>query len=354
MANPYQSLHETAFWRPAVAEKGPLGLSGLWASKFRIGPQDKIITAGSCFAQHISRALRARGYNWLNAEPAPPFLPKDAAQQFNYGIFSFRTGNIYTPAMLLQWLRLAFGTGDVPDEIWQQDGRFFDPLRPVIEPGGFATEAELRAARQATQAAIAQGVKTANLLVFTLGLTEGWENAKTGLHYALCPGTVPGAAFDPDLHRFNNADFASLARIMGQALRLLRAQNPRLRVLLTVSPVPLTATATPQHVLTATSHSKSVLRALAGELALKYRYVDYFPSYEIITHPVFRGMFFAPNMRSVEQAGVDTVMGHFFADQARVFGVSAPSPKAKQAPETAADGEDDLRCEEEMLGAFAK
>jgi len=354
MANPYSSLHDTAFWRPAVAEKGPLGLSGLWTPKFRIGPQDKIITAGSCFAQHISRALQARGYNWLNAEPAPPFLAAPDAKRFNYGIFSFRTGNIYTPAMLLQWLRLAFDAGDVPDEIWQQDGRFFDPLRPVIEPDGFETEQELRAARRATLAAIAQGVKSANLMVFTLGLTEGWENSETGLHYALCPGTVPGTQFNPDVHRFRNGDFASLSRMMGQALRLLRAQNPRLRVLLTVSPVPLTATATPQHVLTATSYSKSVLRALAGELALKYRYVDYFPSYEIITHPVFRGMFFAPNMRSVEAAGADTVMGHFFADQARVFGAVAPKPAPRSARESTPDVDDGLRCEEEMLGAFAK
>ena len=106
--------------------------------------------------------------------------------------------------------------------------------------------------------------------------------------------------------------------------------------------------------LTATSYSKSVLRALAGELALKYRYVDYFPSYEIITHPVFRGMFFAPNMRSVEAAGVDTVMGHFFADQARVFGPVTPKPAPRSARESTPDVDDGLRCEEEMLGAFAK
>ena len=102
---------------PRRGRERPIGPKRALGAEICIGPQDKIITAGSCFAQHISRALRARGYNWLNAEPAPPFLPKDAAQQFNYGIFSFRTGNIYTPAMLLQWLRLAFDAGDVPDEI---------------------------------------------------------------------------------------------------------------------------------------------------------------------------------------------------------------------------------------------
>ena len=47
----------------------------------------------------------------------------------------------------------------------------------------------------------------------------------------------------------------------------LRVINPDLRFLLTVSPVPLTATASGQHVLTATTYSKSVLRSAAGFLS---------------------------------------------------------------------------------------
>lgn len=352
MSNPYSSLGSEAFWRPAVAEAGPHGLTGLWNPKFRIRPRDRIVTAGSCFAQHIGRALGARGYQWHDAEPAPPFMTDEDARRFNYGIFSFRTGNIYTPKMLLQWLQLAFGTGEVPDEVWEQDGRFYDPLRPVIEPDGFASEKELRAAREATLAALRDAVRSADIFVFTLGLTESWENAETGLQYALCPGTVKGAAFDPDRHVFRNGGFRALYKELQQALRLMRAENAGLKVLLTVSPVPLTATASGEHVLTATTYSKSVLRAIAGQMVTELKFVDYFPSYEIITHPVFRGMFFAPNMRSIEKAGVDTVMTHFFADQARVFG--APKmPKRKKAAAKPARV-DELACEEELLGAFAK
>ncbi|SHM82119.1 GSCFA family protein [Halomonas cupida] len=42
------------------------------------------------------------------------------------------------------------------------------------------------------------------------------------------------------------------------------------------------------------------------------RFVDYFPSYEIINSPVFNGMFFEPNRRSVNPRGVSYVMEHFF------------------------------------------
>ncbi len=80
-------------------------------AKFQVRPEHKIVTAGQCFAQHIGQALVERGYSWLDAEPAPPWVVGEDAKALNYGVFSCRTGNIYTPRMLLQWLRLAFEGG---------------------------------------------------------------------------------------------------------------------------------------------------------------------------------------------------------------------------------------------------
>ncbi len=349
MTHPYENMGHQAYWKTGVAEPGPHGLTGLWTPKFKIRPEDRIVTAGSCFAQHIGRALADRGYGWTDCEPAPPFLRGEEARRFGYNVFSFRTGNIYTPAMLEQWLELAYGARDEVEEIWEEDGRFYDPLRPAIEPGGFASAEELWFARRTTYAALRRAVETADVFVFTLGLTERWKHRGTGVEYALCPGTVAGT-FDKDLHVFANANMRQSYNALERALRFMRDKNPNLRVLLTVSPVPLTATASGQHVLTATQYSKSVLRAAAGFAADRFDWVDYFPSFEIITHPVFRGMFFAPNMRSVVPEGVATVMKHFFADQARVFGeVKAPTPKADTTPAA----ETDVKCEEELLNAFA-
>lgn len=272
------------------------------------------------------------------------------ARTFGYGVFSFRTGNIYTPAMLLQWLELAYAAREDIDEVWEKSGRYFDPLRPAIEPDGFASPDELRDARRITYGALRKAVETADVFIFTLGLTERWRNREGNFEYALCPGTVAGT-FDAKTHVFNNANMRQTFGALQNAVRFLRGKNPKLRILLTVSPVPLTATASGQHVLTATHYSKSVLRAAAGMMVEKLPFVDYFPSYEIITHPVFRGMFFAPNMRSVVPEGVETVMNHFFADQARVF----PEKRSKSAKRTDAPlSEDDVRCEEVMLDAFAR
>src|SRR3546814_18373073 len=62
---------------------------------------------------------------------------------------------------------------------------------------------------------------------------------------------------------------------MEQFLKRLKAINPRVKVVLTVSPVPLIATYEPAHVLCATTYSKSVLRVAATMLARGRAWVAY-------------------------------------------------------------------------------
>ena len=115
-------------------------------------------------------------------------------------------------------------------------------------------------------------------------------------------------SFDPDRHVFENQHYEAVYTNLVQAIRKIRIARARRgpRILLTVSPVPLTATMSGDHVLVASSESKAVLRAVAGAVARSLPYVSYFPAYEIISAPPFRGAFFEPNMRSVNRAGVAT------------------------------------------------
>ncbi|MDP3193940.1 GSCFA domain-containing protein [Tabrizicola sp.] len=360
MSHPYETLPEDRFWRSAVADRDALEIAGLWKPKYPIQRRTRIVTAGSCFAQHFSKALVARRYRWLDFEPGPAGLMAEQRQDYHYGTFSFRTGNIYTPRMLLQWLTWALTDASPPAEAWEKDDRFYDPFRPGVEPGGFVSVEELLTSRAETLAAIAAAVRGAQVFVFTMGLTEAWQDTASGVEYAVCPGTVAGQ-FDPDRHGFVNHGFGALMGDMTAALRLMFRANRGLKVLLTVSPVPLTATASGQHVLTATNHSKSLLRAVASELVAAQTRVDYFPSYEIITHPVYKGRFFAPNLRSVLPAGVDHVMTQFFDDQAAAFGgetvaVLSALPhltQVEEAPERELTEAEELRCEEEILATFA-
>ena len=123
-STPYSSLPPRAFWRSAVAEVGVFGLSELWSSGWQLPSDARFSTFGSCFAQHISRALIARKMGWLDAEPAPGRTPAAVAQAYNYGVFSARTGNIYTAAQLLAHARMAAGDLDhAAPEIWSEGGQ---------------------------------------------------------------------------------------------------------------------------------------------------------------------------------------------------------------------------------------
>ncbi|WP_446038239.1 GSCFA domain-containing protein [Streptomyces sp. SID1121] len=313
--HPYESLPARSFWRSAVAEADPTYLPGLWTPAFSLGQDDPILTAGSSFAAHIGPALLAEGMKWYDAEPAPPGLTEEERRDRHYGRFSFRTGDISTAAALRQWLTWAFPEEVPPEEraepteVWSGNGRHHDPFRPAVEPGGYATPDAVRDARRTTLAAIRDGVTRASCLIFTLGVTEAWRDRASGLTYPVCPGTVRGT-FDAGRHVFHNFTFPEVHRDLSAAVAVARRVNPGLRVLLTVSPVPLTATATGGHVLTASTYSTSVLRAVAGQLAQELDHVGYFPSYEIVTGFPFGGTSFGPNPRSVTPAGVALVMSH--------------------------------------------
>ncbi|GAB1646517.1 GSCFA domain-containing protein [Krasilnikovia sp. MM14-A1259] len=328
--NPYQDQPARAFWRTGVAEPDPLDITDVWRPKFAIGQDDPIITAGSCFAREIGRALLERGMHWYVAELPPPGLSAAERADRHYGEFSFRTGNIYTTALLRQWVEWAFGKAEPPASSWEHDGRHFDPYRPSVDPAGFASLDDLLAARQTTLAAIRRAVETAVCFVFTMGQTEAWADRADGTVFPSCPGTIRGT-FDPDRHVLRNLTFSEVYEDLAATIQLCQAVNPGLRVLLTVSPHPITATASDSHALVASTHAKSVLRAVAGELAAQRDDVDYFPSYELITGAPFRARFYQANLRTVSPEGVAFVMRHFLGRTSAHSTVNGGDPSCDDA-----------------------
>jgi len=345
--NPYEELPLKCFWKTAVSEKSMFDISDIYESKFDIQPDDKISTYGSCFAQYFGKALRFRGYDWLVTELPPTGLSENSCNLFNYNIFSSRTGNIYTASLLMQWVRWALGIDNIPDEYWCRGKRFYDPFRPNIEPHGFCSLPELLKSRDETICAFKKSIQDSDYLVFTMGLTERWVNTSLSYEYPMCPGTLCGD-FDKDAHCFNNLKFEEVRSSMVETMRLMRSCNPSLKFILTVSPVPLTATNTNQNVLVASMESKSILRAVAGQLARNNDFVDYFPSYEIINSPVFKGVFFEPNLRTINPYGVSFVMDHFFSGLSTRLSDGESKNEWSDFPSAYHDV-----CDEEILASFA-
>jgi hypothetical protein len=311
MKSPYSDLPPRNFWRSGVSETHPLTVENLYKKKFPLAETDRIATAGSCFAQHVSNYLQKNGFSVLDVEPPPAILSEEVAKSFGYKIYSARYGNIYTVRQLLQLARDAeTGAVDAAD-VWAKDGKFFDALRPNIEPEGFDSVEEALALRKHHLAKVRELFGQMNVLVFTLGLTEAWIDKRSGRVYPTAPGTIAGD-YDPAIHAFHNFGFNEIHDDFVEFHDLVRSYNPDIRIILTVSPVPLTATATDDHVLISTTYSKSVLRSVAGALAQEYDNIDYFPSYEMIASPWSKGFFYESNMRAVNSGGVAAVMRIFF------------------------------------------
>ena len=332
--HPYRSLPDSAYWRRAVAAKGA-AVDPVAGDFPLISRTDKVATAGSCFAQHVARHLAGSGFNYLVTEQAHPILDAEVARAAGYGLYTARYGNIYTTLQLTQLVDRAYGRFDPAEDVWiGPDGKsVVDPFRPTIQPGGFASEAEMRADRAQHLGHVRQALETLDLMVFTLGLTEGWVSAIDGAAFPLCPG-VAGGSFDPARHLFRNLRTGEVRAQIGEFVDKLRALNPEARLILTVSPVPLAATASGNHVLPATIYSKSVLRAAAQEAAEDLPGLFYFPSYEIVTGPQARGRFFADDLREVTEEGVGHVMRVFLHGAAGVDDVFL----APKLPESVADG----------------
>lgn len=341
MSHPYKAQPRRAFWRETVSDVNPLEIGEWYRKKFDISSA-RIATGGSCFAQHIGRRLKAKGFKYVDMEPAPGPLSEANRLLFGFDMFSARYGNIYTTRQLLQLLLRARKKFVPLEDAWKhKNGGVVDPFRPTIEPEPFGTVAELAAQRDIHLEAVLEMFRTTQVFIFTMGLTEAWVSKIDGSVFPVCPG-VSGGGFDAEKYEFQNFSFTDIAQDLRQFLRNVAEINPRLKVILTVSPVPLVATATSDQVIVATTYSKSTLRAVAGYFSNARASIDYFPSYEIVSSSPMRGMFFNPDMREVSARGVDHVMDHFFAEH-------VPGVKATAEPPTEERSELDIVCDEELL-----
>lgn len=311
MENPYKNSKDYQMWRRAVSRVEAHDVDPVTNPRFRISASSKVSTAGSCFAQHIAKRISEIGFNYFCTERDDSLSEQEAIAQ-GYGVFSARYGNIYTIQQLWQIFEEAFGRLRRHETAWRKGTSYVDPYRPTVFPAGFPSVEALLEARRQHLSCIRKMFEECDVFVFTLGLTEGWRSKVDHSVFPLAPG-VAGGSFDPQAHEFFNASIDETRAELFAFIEALTACNPQVKILLTVSPVPLIATYEDRHVLTSTVYSKSVLRVAAQEAFDRYACVDYFPSYEIITGSPTGGMYFEDDMREVNSVGVSHAMRCFLS-----------------------------------------
>jgi hypothetical protein len=296
--HPYTEQPDRAFWSRSVARNwSPVDL--ITTKEPILRADSRVMSAGSCFAANIVPHLEAAGYRYVRTEAA------QANDRFGYELYSAAYGNIYTPRQWLQLIDRAEGRFQPREDRWVTADGVIDPFRPGL-PYPAESDEEFDLLTRSHLDRVLAAIRDCNLFIFTLGLTESWVSTLDGAVFPSCPGTIAGT-FDPDRHQFVNFTVSEVtADILGFVDRM-RAIQPGLKIVLTVSPVPLVATATDGHVYTATIYSKSVLRAAAGEASIARPDVLYFPAYEIVTGPGAENHF-AEDRRTVTVDAVKTVV----------------------------------------------
>ncbi len=303
--HPYKFAPDRAFWSRAVAT-GWDAARLVDGTDYLIHKGDKVVSAGSCFAANIIPYIERAGLTYLRTEETHPAFRHLEPEALGYANFSAAYGNIYTARQLLQLLKRCLYLFSPEEDRWHIGDEVVDPFRPGLRyRAGSDREFDLLTAQhlRKTHEAFAK----ADVFVFTLGLTEAWISRRDGAVFPACPGTVAGS-FDPQRHEFYNFGVAEVFADLDEFLMLLGGINPHVRLILTVSPVPLVATATGNHVLNATMYSKSVLRVAAEQIVRKYPFATYFPAYELVAGPQAPSEFYQADKRNVSPAGVEAVM----------------------------------------------
>jgi hypothetical protein len=308
--HPYKSLPERHFWSKAVSNN--FTPSDVGAVPYPlIRANQKVMSAGSCFASRLVPYLEKGGFKYVRTESRHPKFTNLDPENLGYETFSASYGNIYTARHLLQLIQRSAGKFSPVEDRWDCDGILVDPFRPGLRY--FArSDREFDVLTKQHLNSVLDAFRACDVFIFTLGLTEAWRSRRDGGIYPACPGTIAGT-FDPSRHELVNFRVADVAADLNSFVRELRAVNRGVRVILTVSPVPMIATATKNHVLAATSYTKSVLRVAAEQAAEENEEVFYFPFYEIVTGPQAPKNMFQPDFRNISPEALEMVMSVFFS-----------------------------------------
>jgi hypothetical protein len=315
---------------------------------------DRVASMGSCFASNLVPHIERAGFEYVRTEPPHPAFTA-LPENFGYRDFSAAYGNLYTTRQMVQLVGRSLGRFAPVEDRWYEDEAVVDSFRPGLAYPA-SSDAEFELITRGHLGATREVFMLADVLILTLGLTEAWASTIDGAVFPACPGTIAGT-FDANRHVFHNFTADEVIEDLHTVVALVRELKPSMRFVVTVSPVPLVATASGRHVLEATVHSKSVLRVAAAELERSEQDVQYFPAYELVTGPQAPSTFFEDDRRSVSAAGIDTVMNALLAvcevtHQGQAQGRTEPiAPAGGARSDLAALSRELVRaeCEEEFV-----
>ncbi len=241
---------------------------------FTLTPGASVFTIGSCFARNVEKSLVRLGFD----------IPTQRA--LGPGVSSAVLNNYTAPSMLneVMWALNADTPFDPEKYFYKLGENKFVDLHlggRWSRPTDFDTACDRRKRLHQANKELA----SSSLLILTLGLAEAWFDTELGI-YLNSPPLKRLIDSYPDRFTLRVLRHAQIAESLEQVIATATKANQKkdLKVVITVSPVPLSSTFRPNtDVIVANTYSKSTLRSAAEEVAMGFDNVSYFPSYESIT-----------------------------------------------------------------------
>lgn len=230
--------------------------------KFNIPIGAKFFTAGSCFAREIEFALHNSGSEVLSWSPD--------------SLLSGEFFNRYNTFSIINDFRAAFEGYD-SRLVMESPIGFVD-----YSAAGTSTTRDEMLTRRTAVCAAHKRITESTVLIVTLGLVEVWYDTLLDKYLNVAPSEILAG----NLSRFECriTDYYENLAAARELIKFIRSHiNHELKIILTVSPVPLNATFGGQDIAVANTFSKGTLRAVAQKIVDEDPLVDYFPSYEIVT-----------------------------------------------------------------------
>jgi len=260
--------------------------------KFKLRRDDKFYAIGSCFARGLENSLA--GYNLAVESAAPEFARLHPA-----GLGFTNKYNTYSILNELRWALDTEAVFPVDSIVQVTKTTWYDPhTTPMLDLVGLKETLERRALLQE----VTERIKRCRVVVITLGLAEVWRDVQADVYLNCTP--IPSLfETEPDRYEFHLTGFAeNWANLEAIYSLLSQHGHPDVRIIVTVSPIPLMDTFSTKDVVVANTWAKSLLRAVAEEWALAHSNVDYFPSYEIV-HNSDRAAMWERDLRHVKGVG---------------------------------------------------
>jgi hypothetical protein len=297
---------------------------------FKLEREDKVFAIGSCFARGIEWALVGQGMEVPSRTAEFDSLPAMNDEPESGFTNKYNTFSIYNE---LHWAldpNAEFPRDSIVD---LGNGTFYDPhTNPSLQPADF--DETLR--RRELIRSVTRRVSGCRVVVITLGLVEVWRDKAANVFInRVIPDIL---SLYPDRYELHITNFAdNLSNLEGVHTLLKEFGHRDVQIIVTVSPVPLLATFSNEDVVIANTYSKSLLRSVAQEWAIKHENVHYFPSYEIVQNSDPR-LTWEADRRHVNGQVVQHIMRLFLRNY--FSGLPVTSAKLSASPNPVPHGND--------------